>query len=264
MAQASQVAPPSRRSIESRSGDPRDAISADRSDDRCRGRELGRPAPVRLVRRRGVRAAGPIDTLFDVMIVLSCFVFAIVIVMFGYAIWKFRVKPGDEGDGKPIHGNTKLEIAWTVIPTSSSSSAPATAGSSSTTSRRRPPDAMRLDVTGAAVQVDLRLPGEMIGTGDEATGDDHELHVPVDRQLDVAADGARRPALVLGPGVGDQARRWFPARTRRPRSVDNTVRRHARPGGHLQPRLHRALRDRACDDAGDGRGRVARTSSTSG
>ena len=37
--------------------------------------------------------------------------------MFAYAIWKFRVKPGDEGDGKPIHGNTKLEIAWTVIPT---------------------------------------------------------------------------------------------------------------------------------------------------
>jgi len=61
--------------------------------------------------------AGPIDTLFDVMIVLSCFVFAIVLVMFGYAIWRFRAKPGDESDGEPIHGNTKLEIAWTVIPT---------------------------------------------------------------------------------------------------------------------------------------------------
>ena len=60
---------------------------------------------------------GPIDTLFDVMIVLSCFVFAIVIVMFGYALWKFRAKPGDESDGKPIHGNTRLEIAWTLIPT---------------------------------------------------------------------------------------------------------------------------------------------------
>ena len=65
----------------------------------------------------GSEQAGPIDTLFDVMIVLSCLVFAIVMVMFTYAIWKFRVKPGDEGDGKPIHGNTKLEIAWTVIPT---------------------------------------------------------------------------------------------------------------------------------------------------
>src|SRR5215208_44166 len=65
----------------------------------------------------GSEQAGPIDTLFDVMVVLSCFVFSIVIVMFVYAIWKFRVRPGDEGDGKPIHGNTKLEIAWTVIPT---------------------------------------------------------------------------------------------------------------------------------------------------
>ncbi len=61
--------------------------------------------------------AGPIDTLFDVMIVLSCLVFAIVMVMFGYALWRYRAKPGDESDGAPIHGHTKLEIAWTVIPT---------------------------------------------------------------------------------------------------------------------------------------------------
>jgi cytochrome c oxidase subunit II len=61
--------------------------------------------------------AGPIDTLFDVMIVLSSLVFSIVLVMFFYAIWRWRAKPGDESDGAPIHGNTKLEIAWTVIPT---------------------------------------------------------------------------------------------------------------------------------------------------
>jgi cytochrome c oxidase subunit II len=58
-----------------------------------------------------------IDTLLDVMIVLSSFVFAIVIVMLGYSVWKYRAKPGDESDGEPIHGNTKLEIAWTLIPT---------------------------------------------------------------------------------------------------------------------------------------------------
>jgi cytochrome c oxidase subunit 2 len=38
-------------------------------------------------------------------------------VMFAYAVWRFRAKPGDESDGEPIHGNTRLEIAWTVIPT---------------------------------------------------------------------------------------------------------------------------------------------------
>jgi cytochrome c oxidase subunit II len=62
-------------------------------------------------------AADDIDTLLNVMIVLSSFVFSIVLVMLGYSIWKYRARPGDESDGEPIHGNTKLEIAWTLIPT---------------------------------------------------------------------------------------------------------------------------------------------------
>src|SRR5438128_1801533 len=62
-------------------------------------------------------AAGKIDTLLDVMIVLSSFVFSIVMVMLTYSVWRWRAKPGDESDGAPIHGNTKLEITWTVIPT---------------------------------------------------------------------------------------------------------------------------------------------------
>src|SRR6266545_6847696 len=62
-------------------------------------------------------AAGKIDTLLDVLIVLASFVFSAVMVMLVYAVWKWRAKPGDESDGAPIHGNTRLEIAWTVIPT---------------------------------------------------------------------------------------------------------------------------------------------------
>src|SRR5665811_703844 len=62
-------------------------------------------------------AAAKIDTLLDVMIVLSAFVFSLVMVMLFYALWKFKAKPGDESDGEPIHGNTRLEVAWTVIPT---------------------------------------------------------------------------------------------------------------------------------------------------
>lgn len=60
---------------------------------------------------------GKIITLLNVMIVISSFVFNVVMVMMVYAIWKYRVKPGDESDGEPIHGNTKLEIIWTAIPT---------------------------------------------------------------------------------------------------------------------------------------------------
>jgi cytochrome c oxidase subunit 2 len=62
-------------------------------------------------------AAVKIDDLLNVMIVLSSFVFSLVIVMLFYALWKFKAKPGDESDGEPIHGNTRLEVAWTLIPT---------------------------------------------------------------------------------------------------------------------------------------------------
>jgi len=76
--------------------------------------------PMTMIHWNGTEAstqAHEIDTLLNVMIILSCFVFSIVIVMLGYCVWKYRVKPGDESDGEPIHGNTRLEIAWTVIPT---------------------------------------------------------------------------------------------------------------------------------------------------
>jgi cytochrome c oxidase subunit 2 len=62
-------------------------------------------------------AAPKIDDLLKVMIVISSFVFSLVMVMLFYALYKFRAKPGDESDGEPIHGNTRLEIAWTLIPT---------------------------------------------------------------------------------------------------------------------------------------------------
>jgi cytochrome c oxidase subunit 2 len=62
-------------------------------------------------------AAPKIDDLMNIMIVLSALVFAIVVVALAYALVTFRAKPGDESDGEPIHGNTRLEIAWTVIPT---------------------------------------------------------------------------------------------------------------------------------------------------
>ncbi|HEX5713636.1 MAG TPA: cytochrome c oxidase subunit II [Solirubrobacterales bacterium] len=67
---------------------------------------------------QGASTAAPkIDELLDVMIVLSAFVFSLVMVMLFYALWKFKAKPGDESDGEPIHGNTRLEVAWTLIPT---------------------------------------------------------------------------------------------------------------------------------------------------
>lgn len=42
--------------------------------------------------------------------------FSLIIVFILYASWVFRRKEGEEGDGVYMHGNTPIEIAWTVLP----------------------------------------------------------------------------------------------------------------------------------------------------
>jgi cytochrome c oxidase subunit 2 len=61
--------------------------------------------------------AGPIDTLWDVLLIASVPIFVLVETVVLYCAIKFRMKPGEElKDGPPIHGNTRLEIIWTAIP----------------------------------------------------------------------------------------------------------------------------------------------------
>ena len=43
-------------------------------------------------------------------------IFSLVAAVIVEAVWAFRVQPDDDTDGPPIHGNTKLEIAWTIVP----------------------------------------------------------------------------------------------------------------------------------------------------
>lgn len=63
------------------------------------------------------KQAGAIDTLWDVLIMVSVPVFVIVCCVVGYSVFRFRARPGEETlDGPPIHGSTKLEVVWTAIP----------------------------------------------------------------------------------------------------------------------------------------------------
>ena len=61
--------------------------------------------------------AGPIDTVWDVLVIVSVPVFVLVTTIVLYSVWRFHMIPGEEDlDGPPIHGNTRLEIIWTAIP----------------------------------------------------------------------------------------------------------------------------------------------------
>lgn len=58
------------------------------------------------------------DTLYHVLVIASIPIFVLVTTVVLYSVWQFRMKPGEElKDGPPIHGNTRLEVFWTAIPT---------------------------------------------------------------------------------------------------------------------------------------------------
>jgi cytochrome c oxidase subunit II len=60
--------------------------------------------------------AGTIDTLYDVLAVISAYVFALVMSIMLVSIFHFRRRHNDLSDGDPIHGHTMLEVVWTTIP----------------------------------------------------------------------------------------------------------------------------------------------------
>jgi len=65
----------------------------------------------------GSRQASNVHTLYDVLLIVSVPVFVLVETVVLYSVFKFRMKPGEEEkDGPPIHGNTRLEIIWTALP----------------------------------------------------------------------------------------------------------------------------------------------------
>jgi cytochrome c oxidase subunit 2 len=58
------------------------------------------------------------DRLYHVLVIASIPIFVLVVTVILYSVWQFRMKPGEElKDGPPIHGNTRLEVFWTAIPT---------------------------------------------------------------------------------------------------------------------------------------------------
>lgn len=63
--------------------------------------------------------AGPVARmqldLFNVTLWITVFIFIVVASGLGYAMIRFRGRPGD-AQPKQIHGNSKLEVLWTVIP----------------------------------------------------------------------------------------------------------------------------------------------------
>lgn len=63
------------------------------------------------------KQAGDVRTLYTVLLIATVPIFVLVETVVLFSVWKFRMRPGEEEkDGPPIHGNTRLEVVWTVLP----------------------------------------------------------------------------------------------------------------------------------------------------
>src|SRR4051812_15695899 len=62
-------------------------------------------------------AGHQIDTLWDVLVIVSVPIFVLVMTIAIYSVIRFRARPGDKSDGAPIHGNARLEVIWVLVPT---------------------------------------------------------------------------------------------------------------------------------------------------
>ena len=60
--------------------------------------------------------AGRTSPLLTFLFWSSAVFFVLITTVIIYSVWKFRAPKGDMSDGPPIHGNTKLEIVWTAVP----------------------------------------------------------------------------------------------------------------------------------------------------
>jgi cytochrome c oxidase subunit 2 len=66
---------------------------------------------------KGSIQAGNVRTLYDVLLIVTIPIFVLVLTVVLYSVWKFHMRPGEElKDGPPIHGNTRLEVIWTIAP----------------------------------------------------------------------------------------------------------------------------------------------------
>ena len=121
-------------------------------------------------------SAGKIDTLYDVLLICSVPVFILVMTIAIYSVVRFRAKPGDMGDGPPIHGNTRLEVIWVTIPFIMVSALAIYGWITLEDIEAKQKDEMVVNVTGQQFTWTFEYPSEKVAS--------KELYLPVDRPVE--------------------------------------------------------------------------------
>src|SRR5687767_7149452 len=119
--------------------------------------------------------ATPIDWMWNLELIFMSFFFALIVVPMTYSLIIFRRRKGDTTDAEHMEGNTKLEIAWTLIPLFIVTAFAYIGAANLAETRRVDPDAMIVEVTG--FQWAWRFEYPAFGVVSD------QLHVPEGKQV---------------------------------------------------------------------------------
>ena len=134
-------------------------------------------APQTMLDPQGPNARSP-DTLFRFVLVIALAVFVVVQGLIVYAVIRYRDRGDDSPLPKQVHGNTRLEIVWTVIPAVILAGIAVPTISTVFDLAETPDDAVVVDVIGHRWWWEYRYEGMASDGGDIITA--NELVIPVD------------------------------------------------------------------------------------
>jgi cytochrome c oxidase subunit II len=122
--------------------------------------------------------AAEIDWMWNLEVVAMSFLFALIVVPMVYSLFVFRRRKGDTTDAEHMEGNTRLEIAWTIVPLFIVMAYAYLGAINLAEIRRVDPEAMVVKVTGLQWSWTFEYPPV---NGLAVVSD--ELHVPVGKQV---------------------------------------------------------------------------------
>ena len=125
--------------------------------------------------------AHDISNLFLFIIYLAVVVFILTFGLIFYAAFRFRGKPGDP---RPtgVHGNTTIEIIWTIIPALILAAiAVPTVGLIFSSQADAPPDSLQVAASGHMWWFELQYPDKKIVTA-------NEMHIPLGQDVNIKID----------------------------------------------------------------------------
>jgi cytochrome c oxidase subunit 2 len=122
--------------------------------------------------------AAEIDWMWNLEVIAMSFLFALIVVPMAYSLVVFRRREGDTTDAEHMEGNTRLEIAWTIVPLFVVIAYAYLGAINLAATQRADPEAMVVKVTGLQWSWNFEYPAV-----DGVAPVSDELHLPVGKQV---------------------------------------------------------------------------------